>query len=173
GGEDVVKSVNDLLAVMEGGKDDMKSTDITGLFEEMVKAPGNSPDTARIVIAVVLQFNTKNNVVLSGCDFLYRHTRKFPNLDFNELIQMGGVAILCYSIKKNFHSKEHVANMEEMLLELAEWDTEGFKKALPGYARQVFKHSRALYEQGGAEETRLEKLFELIDGVGRGGGEGV
>ncbi|GMI42401.1 hypothetical protein TrCOL_g11596 [Triparma columacea] len=174
GGEkegEVVKSVNDLLAVMESGKDDMKSADIAKLFEEMVRAPGNSPDTARIVIAVVLQFNTKINVVLSGCDFLYRHTRKFPNVDFNEFIQMGGVAILCYSIKKNFHSKEHVANMLEMLLELAEWDSDGFKKAIPGYAKQIFKHSKALYEQGGQEEMRLEKLLGLIGGEG-GGAEG-
>jgi len=170
-GRRAVMSVNDLLAILEGGKDDMKPAEVAELFDEMVEAPGNSPETGRVVITVVLQFNGAHSVVMGGCNFLYRHTRKFPNVDFNDFIQMGGVAILCYSIKKNFHSKEHVGHMVEMLLELGKWDETNFRRALPGYTKQVLKHSRALFERGEEEEGRLEKLIEVCNGGGVGGRE--
>ena len=99
-------------------------------------------------------------------EFLHAHTRKYPNLDLGEFVSLGGVAILCYSVKKNIGKKEHVEKILRLLLDIATFDQKAFVENIPPYAKTTFDDCGNLYERGWYEDKNevLDKLKAIAAG---------
>ena len=117
----------------------------------------------------MLQHTSSRNfaeILRVATEFLHAHTRKYPNLDLKEFIALGGVAILCYSVKKNIARKEHVEKILRLLLDIANFDEKAFKENIPPYTNQVFEDCSNLYETSWYEDQNevLDKLMDIEEG---------
>mmetsp|Transcript_14139 Transcript_14139/g.28855 ORF Transcript_14139/g.28855 Transcript_14139/m.28855 type:complete len:708 (-) Transcript_14139:85-2208(-) len=159
-------SIHDHLEKLESG---LKSLEVIEEFKAMMNSPGNSPETSRVVLSVVLQHTSSRNfneILRVSTEFLHAHTRKYPNLDLGEFISLGGVAVLCYSVKKNIGRKDHVEKILRLLLDIATFDVRAFVENIPPYTKMTLDDCGNLYEGGWYEDKNevLDRLKAIVSG---------
>jgi len=160
-----LRSISDYCGYFQAVGGRLKARYIVAALGEMseVTLPPDDycTDTCRVVLGVVVRFSKDIDVVRAGCVFFWKHTRGTRRVDYNEFVECGGMAVLCYGLKKSLEHKEFVGCVVEFLEKIIEGDREVVGR-MPGYADRVLLHCGALFE--GEEETveRLERVRRWV-----------
>ncbi|GMH95152.1 hypothetical protein TL16_g13089 [Triparma laevis f. inornata] len=162
------QTIHDHLEKLEREQEWLGAKELILEFDEMCICSGTSGETARVMLAIILQHSAStrfHELLLHGMEFLYKHTRQEGNIDLKEFSSLGGVAVLCYSLKKNIGQVNHVKNVLNLLHDVSIADSE-FKGSLPPYANQTFRDCSLLLGSGGGQwDVHLGALKQIAEEI--------
>ena len=81
-------TVHDHLEKLENEQELLGAKELIEEFDIMGGCSGNSTETARVLLAIVLQHSAStrfHELLLHAMEFLYKHTRQEGNVDFKEV----------------------------------------------------------------------------------------
>lgn len=161
-------SISDYLDYLEALHVHLKPAEVIAAFEKMgeISLPPDdfSPRTARVTLATALCYSANAPVLRAAARFLFLHTRP-PNahrIEWGPFVDAGGLAVVCYAVKKSLRQPDFVADMLELLRVVFAHDRKAVK-VLPAYARACLHQAGGLFEFGDEATKTLQTLLAIID----------